>query len=129
MNLESSFIRLSLAGIFVACAGGCQSRPAEPRSAESAQAAVTESVPTSVEAKIAAAMGELSEADRALALSQKTCLVSGAPLGTMGAPPKVTVNGRDVFICCEGCREELTSHADKYLANLPALPPSAGFPR
>jgi hypothetical protein len=65
--------------------------------------------------KIAQALAQLSEEDRRLAEQQQTCPVSGEALGSMGVPVKVSVAGRDVFICCEGCRGELTSHPEKYL--------------
>jgi len=66
------------------------------------------------------AMAELSEADRAAALAQKVCPVSGETLGEMGAPIKVTVKGRDVFLCCPSCQEKLEADPDKYLAKLDA---------
>lgn len=67
-----------------------------------------------------AAFASLSEADRAAALAQKNCPVSDEPLGTMGAPIKVTLAGRDVFICCEGCRDALVADPQKFLAKLDA---------
>jgi Cu(I)/Ag(I) efflux system membrane fusion protein len=69
-------------------------------------------------ANIAAAMAELSPEDRALAEKQKVCLVADGALGSMGAPIKVEVKGHTVFICCEGCREDLLADPDKYLAKL-----------
>lgn len=68
--------------------------------------------------EVAKAMASLSPEDRAAAEKQRVCLVTGEPLGSMGAPIKVTVNGRDVFLCCEGCRESLMKDPDKYLAKL-----------
>ncbi len=38
----------------------------------------------------------------------------------MGTPIKVEVEGRDVFICCEGCRERLVAAPEKYFAVLDA---------
>jgi hypothetical protein len=72
--------------------------------------------------KIKASLALLSTEDRALAEKQKICPVSGEPLGTMGAPKKINVAGRDVFICCPGCEEDLTSQPDKYLAKLGLQP-------
>jgi hypothetical protein len=72
--------------------------------------------------KIKASLALLSTEDRALAEKQKICPVSGEPLGTMGAPKKINVAGRYVFICCPGCEEDLTSHPDKYLAKLDQQP-------
>jgi outer membrane murein-binding lipoprotein Lpp/YHS domain-containing protein len=63
-------------------------------------------------------LAELSPADRALVDKQKTCPVSGAVLGSMGKPYKVTVNGKDVFLCCPGCEAEIKANPAKYLAKL-----------
>jgi len=60
----------------------------------------------------------LSAEDQPLADAQKICPVAGEPLGSMGTPQKVMVEDRPVFICCEGCREELLAHPEKYLAVL-----------
>ena len=64
------------------------------------------------------ALASLSKADRQLALKQGICPVAEMPLGSMGTPGKVDVNGKTVFICCEGCREDLLANPDKYLAVL-----------
>lgn len=65
-----------------------------------------------------AGLQELSEEDRASAMAQKICPVSEEPLGSMGAPEKVNVEGRDVWICCDGCRGKLLNEPEIYLANL-----------
>jgi len=70
------------------------------------------------EAEIAAEMAKLLPADRALAQKQKVCAVTGEPLGSMGVPVKVTVNGRTVFLCCDGCEDELKNNPGKYLTRL-----------
>jgi Cu(I)/Ag(I) efflux system membrane fusion protein len=67
-----------------------------------------------------AALATLSAEDRLLAERQVICPVTGLPLGSMGTPPKVDVNGRTVFLCCEGCRARLLADPEKYLAKLPA---------
>lgn len=54
-----------------------------------------------------------------LAEKQKICPVSGEPLGSMGVPYKVTVKGRDVLLCCQGCEGEIEENPDQYLAKLP----------
>ncbi|MHC4398947.1 MAG: hypothetical protein ACYTG0_04635 [Planctomycetota bacterium] len=64
-------------------------------------------------------LSQLSATDRALAEKQKACPVSGQPLGSMGKPYKVTVNGREVFLCCQGCEGEIKGNPDEYLAKLP----------
>jgi|EndMetStandDraft_5_1072996.scaffolds.fasta_scaffold89081_2 YHS domain-containing protein len=62
----------------------------------------------------------LTDADKALIEKQKLCLVANEPLGSMGTPVKVTVKGKDVFLCCEHCREAVLKDPDKYLAKLDA---------
>lgn len=64
------------------------------------------------------AFAELSPADRQLAEAQKMCPVSDQALGSMGTPIKVTVEGREVFVCCEGCVDELKSKFAEYVAKL-----------
>lgn len=64
----------------------------------------------------------LDPEDRQRALAQRICPVTEKPLGSMGVPPQVEVDGRRVFICCEGCRKRLLEDPEKYL---PALPDTA----
>ncbi len=68
--------------------------------------------------QIAANLAKLSEEDRKLAEKQKICPVSDEPLGSMGVPQKVSANGQELFICCEGCKEKLMANPDQYLAKL-----------
>ena len=63
-------------------------------------------------------LSQLSDADRVAALAQKVCPVSDKPLGSMGKPPKFTVEGQEVFLCCDSCEGELRKDASKYLAKL-----------
>jgi Cu(I)/Ag(I) efflux system membrane fusion protein len=69
-------------------------------------------------AEVTAALAELPAEDRMLAEKQRICPVSGELLGSMGAPIKVDVEGQPVFICCEGCKEELLAKPEEYLAKL-----------
>ena len=69
--------------------------------------------------EIVKALASLSPADRALAQKQRICPVTDEPLGAMGAPMKVSVQGRDVFVCCAGCKDPLTNDPATYLAKLP----------
>jgi len=67
----------------------------------------------------AEALSALSPADRTLAERQAVCPVAGMPLGSMGPPVKVDVDGRPVFLCCEGCRKSLLDDPVTHLAKLP----------
>ncbi|MFW6170560.1 MAG: hypothetical protein ACODAD_08720 [Planctomycetota bacterium] len=64
------------------------------------------------------ALSELSPADRELAEKQKVCPVSDQPLGSMGKPIKVTVEGQDVLLCCSACESQIKENPEKYLAKL-----------
>jgi len=59
-----------------------------------------------------------SDAEIAIA-AQETCPVSGKRLGLMGKPVKSSLQGKDVYLCCSGCVNQLKSHPEKYLANSP----------
>jgi hypothetical protein len=65
------------------------------------------------------APASLSAQDQLIVDRQKLCPVTGQPLGSMGAPVPVVVEGRTVFVCCEGCAEPLKKNPGKYLAKLP----------
>jgi len=98
---------------------GCSKESGQPVVVEEEVVEEVE-VPAVESNEVTEAMAGLSEADRAAALAQKVCPVSDEPLGSMGAPIKVTVDGRDVFLCCEGCKESFESDPGKYLAKLDA---------
>ncbi|WP_425399188.1 hypothetical protein [Aeoliella sp.] len=52
---------------------------------------------------------------------QKICPVSGKPLGSMGHPVAVDVNGQTVFACCNGCVNAIRSDPAKYAAGRPEI--------
>lgn len=67
--------------------------------------------------EIAAAMANLSEGDRRIAHAQKFCAVAiTSPLGSMGTPIKVEIEGEPVFLCCEGCRNKALRQPTETLA-------------
>jgi hypothetical protein len=68
--------------------------------------------------KMKAELARWSPEDAASAEKQHMCPVSGEMLGTMGAPEKVDVNGQQVWICCDGCKDQLLEKPDEYLAKL-----------
>ena len=61
------------------------------------------------------AIAELPEADQAAARAQKTCPVTNQLLGSMGTPYKLTVNDKEVFLCCQQCEAEIKANPEKYL--------------
>jgi hypothetical protein len=70
--------------------------------------------------EVIAALATLSTEDREMAECQRVCPVTMISLGSMGEPLKVEVNGTQIFICCEGCRESLLEDPDKFLRKLAA---------
>ncbi len=110
--------------------GGCGSpRAKEPAKSPPAPAATqektaeaaktpSEAAPEADEAAVSEGLKELSAEDRAAAEKQKVCPVTGEPLGSMGKPYKITVEGRTVFLCCSGCEEQFRKDPDKYFAKM-----------
>lgn len=107
---------------------GCAKDPA-PSGPPAAPAQPTTSVDApDAEAndEVAKAIAELPEAERALALAQKYCPVAAMDgrdslLGSMGMPHKVTLDGKDVYLCCEGCVETAEKDSAATLAKTDEL--------
>ena len=69
-----------------------------------------------VDRDVAANLAKLDPVERKAAEAQRTCAVQdGVRLGSMGKPVKVTVKGKDVFLCCEGCRDAALKDPEKTL--------------
>gem|GEM_PF-2439670 len=77
----------------------------------------------------AASVTTATAADVSAIRAQGVCPVIDEPLGKMGAPIKVTVNGRSMFVCCQGCVSEVVenfeANAQKLAARRPANSPTA----
>jgi YHS domain-containing protein len=52
---------------------------------------------------------------------QKICPVSGKPLGSMGDPVAVDVNGQKLYVCCAGCVNAVKSNPAQYAAGRPQI--------
>lgn len=65
---------------------------------------------------VAASLAKLAAEDKKAAEIQKTCAVQDTiRLGSMGPPVKVTVSGKDVYLCCEGCKASALKNPDQTL--------------
>ncbi len=49
-------------------------------------------------------IAKLPAADRKIADIQRVCPITDMPLGSMGVPYKMIVEGKPLFLCCEGCK-------------------------
>ena len=70
-------------------------------------------------------IAKLAPADRDRATAQTICPISDEPLGSMGVPYKMTVQGQPVFLCCKGCEGQVKKDPKKVLTKL-AVQKSAG---
>lgn len=74
------------------------------------------------EAKIKAAMAKLSDADRTAAAAQRYCpMMDTVRLGAMGTPIKVMLDGKPVFLCCAGCKDDAVEGGKETLAKAEKL--------
>jgi hypothetical protein len=109
-----------LGAALVGCSAEQKADPGSNTATSSTQSSTAETSQASDEdAEVKDALAKLSPEDRALAEAQETCPVTGEILGSMGIPIKVTVEGRDAFVCCEGCVDELKNNFAKYEDKLP----------
>jgi Cu(I)/Ag(I) efflux system membrane fusion protein len=83
--------------------------------------AVRPSMGQDEDAKVKAGLAKLSSADRKIAQAQKVCPVLRNPLGAMGRPFKVMLDGQSVFLCCKGCEAEAREHIDQTLRTVREL--------
>lgn len=60
-------------------------------------------------------ISELPATDQTAALQQRICPVTQELLGSMGKPIRVNLNGRTVFVCCEGCVQAVQRNPSRYL--------------
>lgn len=82
----------SMASIYIGGSGG-----------KSEPAAIRPSTPDDVAEKVAASLNKLSPEDKKLAQAQRFCPILNDPLGFMGAPVKLTLDGKPLFVCCKDC--------------------------
>jgi hypothetical protein len=72
--------------------------------------------------KAGAVLAKLPANERGLAETQRFCVVMGkSPLGSMGAPVKLMIEGKPVFLCCEGCRDEALANPKETLTRVTEL--------
>lgn len=68
-----------------------------------------------------AQIGKLPPEDREMAIAQAVCPVTDEPLGSMGPPVKVIVEGEPIFLCCKGCERDVRENPEEMLAKVRKL--------
>ncbi|MCA9091218.1 MAG: hypothetical protein KDA90_21590 [Planctomycetaceae bacterium] len=116
--VSAAFLLLGGILLFAGCSSPDPSQAKSSGGPVSSSAGEGDAWKANLSEDVVQALSELPEADRSAALAQKTCPVTDGPLGSMGKPVKVTIEGRDVYLCCDGCEKELNSHPEKYLAKI-----------
>jgi hypothetical protein len=108
-------LKLTLDGkpVFLCCAACKAKAESDPKTAAKRAEELRE---------IGEALSKLGEEDRKSAERQRWCVVQDdSPLGSMGVPLKLMVDGKPVFICCEGCRSEVLDKPAETLKKLEQL--------
>ena len=70
-------------------------------------------------------IAKLPPEDQKLALAQRICPVAGEPLGSMGVPIKIELEGQVVFLCCKACVKQARENPGKVLEKLKPAAKSA----
>lgn len=69
-----------------------------------------------------AELAKLPPAERAAAEAQKYCAIAnGSFLGSMGAPIKLEIDGKPVYLCCGGCKAKAQTNPAATLAKVEEL--------
>ena len=102
--------------------------PMKPATTPATNPEPTDSEPTAAEEaaaiakEIAKERALLSAEDRKLVDAQEWCAISTEQrLGEMGAPIKLNIKGKPVFICCKGCTKKAEAMPDETLAQVEKL--------
>jgi hypothetical protein len=106
------------------CVGCADSGSTPPADTSSAATAPAETTPVELSADDLAQIDKLPEADRQAAKDQKVCVIAGEPLGSMGMPIKMEVDGHPVFLCCKGCEADFNADPKAALAKVQAAAPT-----
>jgi Cu(I)/Ag(I) efflux system membrane fusion protein len=74
-------------------------------------------------------IAKLPAEDQVLARAQRLCPVTEYPLGAMGVPQKITLNGQTVFLCCAGCDRKARKKAGEMLRKVAQFKAESAPPR
>ncbi len=92
---------------------GCTGAPSSP--------SADHSTGPSVDQEQASSLAKLSDEDRLSATAQGFCAVTSEPLGSMGAPLKLSIKDQTIWVCCKGCEKKALANPDQTLAKVAEL--------
>ena len=121
ITIASSVILTASMALFLSGCGSAPNESADPTADEAHMDHGDHGVSAGGQSdmdKMKAELAKLTAEDATSAGKQHMCPVSGEMLGTMGAPKKIDVNGQQVWICCDGCKDKLLADPDKFLVKL-----------
>jgi RND family efflux transporter MFP subunit len=98
------------------------------KAGQSTVTGVRPTTPEDEEANVKANLAKLSTPDQRLAQEQKLCPIQGGPLGGMGPPVKVLLDGQPVLLCCKGCESKARADPAGTLAKVEKLRKTKGQP-
>ncbi|MCC6127236.1 MAG: efflux RND transporter periplasmic adaptor subunit [Pirellulales bacterium] len=64
---------------------------------------------------------KLPPEDQKPAKQQRLCPITNLPLGSMGVPVAISLDGQKVFLCCAGCIEKAKKNAEETLKKIAEL--------
>ena len=83
---------------------------------------VRPSTPDDPQAKLKVVLAKMSPEDQQRVKQQGFCaILTQNRLGSMGTPIKLNIEGKTLFLCCNGCSEEATTNPTATLATLDRL--------
>lgn len=115
-------IKVNVAGeeVYVCCKGCGKKAQANAEKTLATVASLKEQVAQAAE--VEAGFAALAPSDRGPARAQGFCAVMPeSPLGSMGAPVKVKVGDKAVYLCCAGCRRKALANPEQTLATVAEL--------
>jgi len=77
-------------------------------------------------AKVVSGLNKLAPDDRKRAVAQRMCPVQEKPLGLMGKPVELVLDGKPVFLCCASCEDDARAESKETLKKVEGykkLPP------
>ncbi|MGE3804281.1 MAG: hypothetical protein AB7K24_06380 [Gemmataceae bacterium] len=107
MKTRNLLMLVALTFIIVVGCGKQSEPPAQPASG--------------LDPKVEAERAKLPPEERKLVDAQHLCPVHDEPLGHMGAPYKITLEGETVFLCCDACAPDAKADPKKIVAKVKEL--------